>query len=131
MSEVSRPLQLVLILAVAFAGLWFVALRPKSDTGRAPRAPATQPAKPAPHKSALPGGLGRAVDKANATKRQGDAQAAANDRAGSARETAPPPNASPPSVTPSAPGPRPAATAKAPGLGGVAVSPSRRAGQVV
>jgi hypothetical protein len=126
MSEVSRPLQVVLLLTAAFGGLWFVALRPKSDTGSSPPA-ATRPAQPAPHKSALPGGLGRAVDKANATKRQGDAQAAATDRAGSAPESgAPAPTASTP-----APTPRPAAASRTPGLGGVPVSPSRRAGQVV
>jgi hypothetical protein len=113
MSEVSRPLQVVLLLTVAFAGLWFVALRPKTDTGGgAPPAPApapaakTQPAQPAQHKSSLPGGLGRAVDKANATKQQGDGQAATTDRAGSAPETGAPAQ---PAPTP-APAPRPSVT---------------------
>jgi hypothetical protein len=80
MDQVSRPLQILLILVLGFAGLWFVALRPKKDTGGAP-APAPAPAASAPatstpQKSAIPGGLGRAVDKARQTKVQGDAAAA-------------------------------------------------------
>jgi hypothetical protein len=86
MDQVSRPVQIVLVLVLGFAGVWFVALRPKSDDGGAGApAPAVQaPAKPKPvtpatKKSPIPGGLGRAVDKANATKAQGDAAAAAAD----------------------------------------------------
>src|SRR2546423_11599809 len=105
MSEVSRPLQVVLILAVGFAGLWFFALRPKTATGSSAPPPATQPARPAPHKSSLPGGLGRAVDKANAAKRQGDAEAAASDQAGSAPESGAPAQ----TASTSAPPPRPTA----------------------
>src|SRR5919108_688173 len=84
MSEVSRPLQVVLVLTVAFVGLWFVALRPKhaGSGSSAPKPTPGQPAKPAPKKSSLPGGLGRAVDKAHAAKRQGDAAATAPERAG-------------------------------------------------
>lgn len=103
MDQVSRPLQIVLILALAFAGLWFVALRPKSESSSAP-APAPSPAAPAPAqggtsppangaqpgKSALPGGLGRAVDKARATKAQGDAAAARADAGGSQNAPATP-----------------------------------------
>jgi hypothetical protein len=104
MSEVSRPLQVVLVLTAAFAGLWFVALRPKPGAGTAPATqPATHPAQPAPKKSSLPGGLGRAVDKANATKRQGDAAAAASDSAGAAPET---PTTSTPASSGSAPTPQ-------------------------
>src|SRR5207247_11412515 len=89
MSEVSRPLQVVLVLALAFAGLWFVALRPKTGGGGAPATqPVTaHPAQPAPKKSSLPGGLGRSVDKANAAKRQRDSAAAASDRAGAAPDS--------------------------------------------
>jgi hypothetical protein len=76
MTEVSRPLQVVLILTVAFAGLWFVALRPKGDNVAAPTPAKTQPA---PQKSSLPGGLGHAVDKAKATQAQANAAAAAAD----------------------------------------------------
>lgn len=108
MSEVSRPLQVVLILTVAFAGLWFAALRPKGDQVSAP-APAPKPAVPAqPKKSSLPGGLGRAVDKANAAKAQGDAAAAAAD--GKTASTATP---APATVRPAAK-PAPARTTSGP-----------------
>jgi hypothetical protein len=113
MSEVSRPLQVVLVLALAFAGLWFVALRPKPGAGRASATqPATtHPAQPAPKKSSLPGGLGRSVDKANATKRQGDAAAAAADRTGAAPESGTTSTQTPPaSGSASTPTPAPAAT---------------------
>jgi hypothetical protein len=78
MDQVSRPLQIVLVVVLGFAGLWFMALRPKPG-GRGGSAPAPAPAvqAPAPKKSAIPGGLGSAVDKARAAKLQGDAAAAA------------------------------------------------------
>ncbi len=85
MDQVSRPFQIVLVLVLGFGGLWFFALRPKADDGGGGTpAPAVQtpPAKsdaaPA-KKSPIPGGLGRAVDKANSTKAQGDAAAANSD----------------------------------------------------
>jgi hypothetical protein len=86
MDQVSRPFQIVLVLVLGFGGLWFFALRPKTDGGGGAPAPApaaqTPPAKsdaaPA-KKSPIPGGLGRAVDKANSTKAQGDAAAAKAD----------------------------------------------------
>src|SRR4051794_39255197 len=108
MSEVSRPLQVVLLLTVAVAGLWFVALRPKPDTASSRAPTPTQPARPAPkapRASSIPGGLGRAVDKAKATKQQGDAQAAAASRTGSA------PESGAPTQTASTPAPAPAAQA--------------------
>jgi hypothetical protein len=85
MDQVSRPFQIVLVLVLGFTGLWFFALRPKADDGGAAPAPAAQtpPAKSdaavPPKKSPIPGGLGRAVDKASSTKAQGDAAAAAAD----------------------------------------------------
>ncbi len=86
MDQVSRPFQIVLVLVLGFAGVWFVALRPKADTGGGSSAPAPAPTAPAqsgtsttPTKSAIPGGLGRAVDKARQTKATGDASAAAQD----------------------------------------------------
>jgi hypothetical protein len=76
MDQVSRPIQFLLIGVLAFAALWFVALRPKSDGGAAAPPPAAAaPATPA--KSSLPGGLGTAVDKARTTQAQGNAAAAA------------------------------------------------------
>jgi hypothetical protein len=81
MDQVSRPFQIVLVLVLGFAGLWFFALRPKTDDGGGAPAPAPAPAAQTPpvKKSPIPGGLGRAVDKANSTKAQGDAAAAAAD----------------------------------------------------
>lgn len=99
MDQVSRPFQIVLVLVLGFAGLWFVALRPKTDTSGGSPAPA--PAAPAQasssgssapgtstgqQRSALPGGLGTAVDKARATQSQGDAAAAAQDAQGAASD---------------------------------------------
>jgi hypothetical protein len=80
MDQVSRPLQIVLILALAFAGLWFVALRPKSESTSTPAPATTTPA--APKKSAVPGPAGDALDKARETKAQGDAAAAQADATG-------------------------------------------------
>ena len=98
MDQVSRPFQIVLVLVLGFSGLWFFALRPKADDGGGGGAPAPAPAvqtPPAksdaapPKKSPIPGGLGRAVDKANSTKAQGDA-AAANSEAPAQNTTATP-----------------------------------------
>jgi hypothetical protein len=104
MDQVSRPLQIGLILVLGFAGLWFVALRPKAGTGDSAPAPTPAPAQqtPAssdgaavPKKSPIPGGLGRAVDKATATKAQGDTAASTQDAQGAqadATAKAPPQN---------------------------------------
>ena len=48
MDQVSRPVQIVLVLVLGFAGLWFVALRPKSDDGGGAPAPAPTPAAQTP-----------------------------------------------------------------------------------
>jgi hypothetical protein len=44
MDAISRPMQILLAVVLAFAALWFVALRPKSDSGssKAPSAPGVQ-----------------------------------------------------------------------------------------
>jgi len=86
MSELSRPFQVGLVLVLAFAALWFVALRKHSATP-APTPTHAANSAPSPHKSAIPGGLGRAVDKANAAKAQGDAAAATASRQGAAPGT--------------------------------------------
>jgi hypothetical protein len=114
MSEVSRPLQVVLILTVAFAGLWFVALRPKGDNVATP-APAPAKTQPAPKQSSLPGGLGHAVDKAKATQAQANAAAAAAD-------SKPAPAPAKPTATPVKPAPAPAKPAAPP----AAVHPATR-----
>src|SRR5256885_6447584 len=80
MDQVSRPLQVVLVGAVLFGAVWFVALRPKSDGGGGgSSAPATRHAAPtstSPAKgpgSSLPGGLRDAVTKARGAAGQSDA----------------------------------------------------------
>lgn len=55
MTQVSRPMLIALVATVAFAGVWFVALRPKPSSGSA----AAQPNAPGV------AGLKRAVDKAH------------------------------------------------------------------
>ena len=82
MSQVSRPMQVLLVATVAFAAVWFVALRPKADDGggsSAP-APAAQPADTGA-KSSLPGSLGTSVDKARGAARTSDAANARRDAA--------------------------------------------------
>ncbi|MGI8513171.1 MAG: hypothetical protein ACR2NH_11165, partial [Solirubrobacteraceae bacterium] len=74
MDQVSRPFQILLVLTFAFAALWFTALRPKAAEVSPPAAPTAQ-ATGAP-KSAIPGGLGTAVDRARAGRAQADASAA-------------------------------------------------------
>jgi hypothetical protein len=108
MDQVSRPVQFLLIGVLAFAALWFVALRPKADGGGGAAPPPAAAAPAAQSKSALPGGLGTAVDKARATRAQGDAAAAA--QSGTATSTlgaAPPPAAASKPVTTAAVAPKP------------------------
>jgi hypothetical protein len=109
MDQVSRPLQVVLAAAVLFAVLWFVALRPKPDSGPSSAPKPTPPAKPATPRqpgSSLPGGLGRSVTKADQA-RSGANQAVQASQAAAA-PNAPAPGAS----TPSAPAAKSGAPAK-------------------
>jgi hypothetical protein len=57
MSQVSLPVRIALLVAIAFAGVWFVALRPKADSS----------SSSSPSAQSAPGetGLKRAVDKAH------------------------------------------------------------------
>lgn len=71
MSQVSRPMQILLVVTVAFAAVWFVALRPKADDSSAAPEPAASAA--AEPKSSLPGSLGDGVDKAKDASKQSDA----------------------------------------------------------
>src|SRR5213083_2879255 len=92
MDQVSRPLQVVLVGALLFGAVWFVALRPKSGGGSSARpakhsaptstSPATGPG------SSLPGGLGRAVTKARGAAGQ-RLQQAAGGQAAAPAQTAP------------------------------------------
>ncbi len=65
MSQVSRPMQIALLVVIAFAGVWFVALRPKpaADAGT----PAAAPTAPGA------AGLTGAVDKAHGAVATSDA----------------------------------------------------------
>lgn len=58
MSQVSRPVLIALIAAFAFAGVWFVALRPKSDSG-------SSSSSPSAHSAPGVTGLKRAIGKAH------------------------------------------------------------------
>jgi hypothetical protein len=68
MSQVSRPMQIALGATLLLLAVWFVALRPKSQSGES-AAPATPPAQttPAPVSGDAPGtqGLANAVDRAH------------------------------------------------------------------
>lgn len=94
-------MQVLLVAVLAFAGLWFTALRPKPSDPPAAPAAAAQPAQPAASgaagQSALPGAMGTSVDAARAARAQGDANAAA----ASARSA----EAAPPAAPAAAPAP--------------------------
>ncbi len=100
MSQISPPIRILLVSAVAFMAAWMLFLRPKDDAG----APA--PSTPAPTASSRPvdaGGdqassfAGKAVEKANEATAAQDAQA--EQLAGGAGETAAQPAATTPSTT--------------------------------
>ena len=124
MSQVSRPVQIVLAVVVLFGALWFVALRPHSPSGSSAPAPAPAPASPPassaqPQGSSLPGGLGglaRAVDKANgavATSQANANQLQRNSAAASSSQ---------------APAPTTAGSAGTPAQGATSAQPSTTAG---
>jgi hypothetical protein len=100
MSQISPPIRILLVSAVAFMAAWMLFLRPKDDAG----APA--PSTPAPTASSRPvdaGGekatslAGKAVEKANEATAAQDAQA--EQLAGGAGETAAEPAATAPSTS--------------------------------
>lgn len=115
MAQVSRPFQILLVAAVLLAGVWFVALRPKSSSestqSGAPQSPpsaqqqAQSAAAPTPtYKGSAPGvaGLSSAVAKAHgavATSQQNAKQLEANSAKASGEAASP----SKPSSTTSAP----------------------------
>jgi len=75
MDQVSRPLQIAFLLAVAFVGVWFVALRPRPV--EAPPPPAQPAQAQPPSKSSIPGQAGDALDTARGGAAQANADAAA------------------------------------------------------
>ena len=111
MSQISPPIRILLICAVAFMAAWMLFLRPKDDAG-APAAvtaaPATTPPVAAGGKKA-DGLAGKMVEKANDSTAKQDAQAEA--LAGGAGETATTPSVTP--VTPVTPTERRRASSRA------------------
>jgi len=84
MSQVSRPMQIALAATLLFLAVWFVALRPKPQSGG--EAPAPAPAAQPSSSGAAPGteGLTRAIDKADeaVTTANGDTAAPAEQAGG-------------------------------------------------
>jgi hypothetical protein len=127
MSQISPPIRILLVCAVAFMAAWMLFLRPSSDAG----APATDvPATAATPRPVEAGGdkagslAGKAVEKANEATAAQDARA--EQLAGGAGETAATPETSNAAVTPApadesaAPGTEPGKlTAKAAAAGGL------------
>jgi hypothetical protein len=113
MSQVSRPVQALLLVTLLFAAVWLVALRPKSASGGG--ASASAPAAPAQTTPAAPGvgGLKSAVDKAHGavTTASGDAQRATRSSADGTASTSAAPAAQAPATADAG---RPAASAGAP-----------------
>jgi hypothetical protein len=109
MSQISPPIRILLVCAVAFLAAWMLFLRPSSDAG----APAAEP--PAATKPVEAGGApaeslaGKAVEKANEATAAQDARA--EELAGGAGETAAPET----SAAAPAPSGRPAAAGTEPG----------------
>ena len=87
--QVSLPMRIALLAVLAFAGLWFVALRPKA-ADPAPVAPvAQQPAKPAGGLTGAPDKAKDAVAKANGSSAKAEAAAKATADAKPAAAKAP------------------------------------------
>jgi hypothetical protein len=78
MTQVSRPMQILLLATVLFGAVWFVALRPKSPSAGGGAVPAAQSAPDAPGVK----GLTTAIDKAHGAV--GTANAAGQRAAGNA-----------------------------------------------
>jgi hypothetical protein len=101
MSQISPPIRILLVCAVAFLAAWMLFLRPKDDAGTpgtaTPTAPASRPVESGGAKSDSL--AGKAVEKANDATAAQDAQA--EQLAGGAGETAAPPAAT--AVTPADP----------------------------
>jgi len=107
MSQISPPIRILLLCAVAFMAAWMLFLRPKDDAGTPAAATPTAPSsRPVEAGGAKADSLaGKAVEKANEATAAQDARA--EELAGGAGETA----ASAPSTTAAAAADDPAATA--------------------
>jgi len=106
MSQISPPIRILLVCAVAFMAAWMLFLRPKDDAGTPAAATPTAPSsRPVEAGGAKADSLaGKAVEKANEATAAQDARA--EELAGGAGETA----ASAPSTTAAAAADDPAAT---------------------
>src|SRR5215211_156213 len=107
MSQISPPIRILLLCAVAFMAAWMLFLRPKDDAGTPAAATPTAPSsRPVEAGGAKADSLaGKAVEKANEATAAQDARA--EELAGGAGETA----ASAPSTTAAAAADEPTATA--------------------
>ena len=79
MSQISPPIRILLVCAVAFISAWMLFLRPKAETGSpaaATPSPATQPPVAAGGETAQ-SAAGQAVEQANAAKAATEAHSAA------------------------------------------------------
>jgi hypothetical protein len=103
MDQVSRPLQVALVATLAFVALWFLALRPKEEEIPPPPKPPAQAGAQGGN-SAIPGGLGNAVDKARAGQAQANQSAQQRSQQGAGSEE---PSGQPPA--------QPAPSARTPG----------------
>lgn len=124
MSQISPPIRILLVCAVAFMAAWMLFLRPKDDAGTpavaTPTAADTRPVEAGGQKAESL--AGKAVEKANEATAAQDARA--EQLAGGAGETAAAPSATGTVVTPqsdeSAPGAKPGKlTKKAAAAGGL------------
>lgn len=99
MSQISPPIRILLVCAVAFMAAWMLFLRPKDDAGTpaaaTPSAPASRPADAGGQQAESL--AGKAVEKANEATAAQDARA--EELAGGAGEAAATPPAAAPSVT--------------------------------
>jgi hypothetical protein len=100
MSQISPPIRILLVCAVAFMAAWMLFLRPKDDAGAPATATPTAPSsRPVESGGAKADSLaGKAVEQANEATAAQDARA--EELAGGAGETAAPPTAT--AVTPAA-----------------------------
>jgi len=103
MSQISPPIRILLVCAVAFMAAWMLFLRPKDDAGTpaaaTPTAPSTRPVDAGGEQSSSL--AGKAVEKANEATAAQDARA--EQLAGGAGETAGAPSVT--AATPSVPEP--------------------------
>jgi predicted nucleotidyltransferase len=110
MSQISPPIRILLVCAVAFMAAWMLFLRPKDDAGTpaaaTPTAPSTRPVDAGGEQSSS--FAGKAVEKANQAKAAEDARS--EQLAGAVGETAAAPSAT--AATPSGPAGEPAIAAE-------------------